>query len=168
MAMKDAVGREINGRDGCDVTDLAGISAFGANSSHPVNDHNVNISSRPLELLLRSIRLHLAPRVADRCRVAQRRSCTVPISHRELLLNSGYVDPHRRHPAATLRQRCGKITRRAKSARLVESFFLIFRKYFHSVPTQISSYLSTSHPQRGGSRSSRTRVGMRWTRQRWA
>jgi hypothetical protein len=30
MAMKDAVGREINGREGCYVTDLAGISAFGA------------------------------------------------------------------------------------------------------------------------------------------
>jgi hypothetical protein len=136
--MKDAVGREINGRDGCDVTDLAGISAFGGNSSHPVNDHNVNISSRPLELLLRSIRLHLAPRVADRCRVAQRRSCTVPISHRELLLNSGYVDPHRRHPAATLRQNnsTGKIS---KACRVIFSDFpKIFS--FRPDPNQLISF----------------------------
>jgi hypothetical protein len=34
MAMKDAVGREINGRDGCYVTDLAGISAFWRKADH--------------------------------------------------------------------------------------------------------------------------------------
>jgi len=42
------------------------------------------------------------------------------------------------------------------------------QKYFGSSLTQINSQLQCPVPQRGGSRSSRTRGGMRWTRQRWA
>jgi hypothetical protein len=45
----------------------------------------------------------------------------------------------------------------------------LFKKYFCSRLTQINSIsLAVSSPRRGVSRSSRTRGGMRWTRQRWA
>jgi hypothetical protein len=42
------------------------------------------------------------------------------------------------------------------------------QKYFPSRPTQINSMISPSRPERGALRTSSTRGGMRWTRQRQA
>jgi hypothetical protein len=60
------------------------------------------------------------------------------------------------------------------AAKFLKPFKLIWpvqispKKYFPFPRRQISRICEPSHPQRGGSRSSRTRVEMRWTRQRRA
>ena len=58
----------------------------------------------------------------------------------------------------------------AGTSRLHQGFVNVqFEKYFRSRLTQITSRTPAVPPHsRGVSRSSRTRGGMRWTRQRWA